>query len=793
VDHLTSLSPYRRVAALYTASQSATTMKINIKRTSLTLLLLLVSAWAALFFSLQAPLLENESFSTAVYDEHHRLLRLTLSHDDKYRLFTPLQDISPQLVAATLLQEDQYFRSHLGINPFAMLKAGWQTYLHHGRRFGASTITMQLARIRFGINSKTLTGKCWQMIRALQLETHYSKDQLLEAYLNLAPYGNNIEGVGAASIIYFGKTADKLSVPEALTLSVIPQNPNQRIPSQNNLRDIRNKLFSRWVLLHPEDRNQEALIHLPLQMQRTRNLPFLAPHFVDSVLKNSPSEQQLSTTLDSRLQKIIEHVAQEYLARKSALGVHNAAVLLVDTRNMGVKALVGSANFFDKTISGQINGAEVKRSPGSALKPFIYGLALDQGLIDPDTVLKDVPHSFGSYNPENFDYDFMGPIKAKDALVLSRNIPAIYLADALTKPNLYQLLEAAQVSNLRPAAYYGLALVLGGAEVSMQELTSLYAMLANDGMWHPLRFRQDQPLLAGKRLLSPEASFLVLDMLKNTPRLEASYLLTRHQQLPVAWKTGTSSGYRDAWSVGVFGPYVLSVWVGNFDNTSNAAFVGRTTAAPLLFEIIDAINTQTGPLPIIMKHPEKMNLEHVAVCRASGMLPTRYCHDTELTWFIPGKSPIKTDTIYREIPINKKTGQRTCQSDSNTRFEIYEFWPSDLLKVFKQAGIQRRTPPPLDANCLLAQNKGIEPQITSPQTDLSYVVRSNVAKKNPILFSATADADVRALYWFVNETYVGKTERDQAFLWQARPGSFIVRVADDHGRSDARELVVRVD
>jgi penicillin-binding protein 1C len=768
-------------------------MKINFKRTSLTLLLLLVSAWIALFFSFKSPLLEGESFSTAVYDEQHRLLRLTLSHDDKYRLFVPLEKISPALLQATLLQEDQYFHWHAGVNPWALMKATWQTYLHHGRRFGASTITMQLARIRFGINSKNWHGKCWQIIRALQLEAHYNKNQILEAYLNLAPYGNNIEGVGAASLIYFGKSADKLSLPEALTLSVIPQNPNQRIPSQRNLHEIRNKLFVRWIALHPEDKSQQALINLPLQMQRVHNLPFLAPHFVEAALKNSPSEQQLTTTLDLRLQKIIEHVTQEYLAQKKSVGVKNAAVLLVDTRDMGVKVLVGSANFFDRTIQGQINGTDVKRSPGSTLKPFIYGLALDQGLIHPNTVLKDVPHSFGSYNPENFDYDFMGPVKAKDALVLSRNIPAIYLADALTKPNLYQLLEEAGVSRLKPASYYGLALVLGGAELTMQELTGLYAMLANDGVWQPLRFHQNEQRAEGKRLLSREASFLILDMLKDTPRLEPSYLLTRYQQLPVAWKTGTSSGFRDAWSVGVFGPYVLSVWIGNFDNTSNAAFVGRTTAAPLLFAIIDAVNTQTGPLPVMKKHPEQMNLEHVSVCRASGMLPTRYCQDTELTWFIPGKSPIKTDTIYREIPINKKTGQRTCHSDKNTRFEIYEFWPSDLLKVFRQAGIQRRTPPPLDANCVLTQSNGIDPQITSPQLDLSYVVKSNALLKNRIAFSATADADVTTLYWFVNETYIGKTLRDQPFLWLAKPGSFIVRVADDHGRSDARELLVRVD
>jgi penicillin-binding protein 1C len=770
-------------------------MKKIIQRTSITLLLLLVSAWTILFFLPKPPLLTGISFSRAVFDKNQKLLRLTLSQDDKYRLFTPLKTIPKQLIEATLLQEDQYFHRHLGVNPFAMTKALWQTYVLKSRRIGASTITMQLARIRYGINSKTLSGKLFQIIRALQLETHYSKNQLLEAYLNLAPYGNNIEGVGAASLIYFGKPVKMLALPEALTLSVIPQNPTQRVPSQKNLKQIRNKLYARWLIKHPEDRNQKALVDLPLQMQRVRGLPFIAPQFVDMVLNNTPAEQQnITTTLDAHLQTILEQVTRHYLSRKNNIGVHNAAVILVDTRDMSVKALMGSADFFNKAIGGQINGTDIKRSPGSTLKPFIYGLAIDQGLIHPSTVLKDVPHSFGSYNPENFDYDFMGPIKAKDALILSRNIPAIYLADLLNKPSLYAFLEEAHVSNLKPASYYGLALVLGGAELSMQELTGLYAMLVNDGVWHPLRFRKDEPQTTSKRLLSPEASYLVLDMLKSTPRSEPSYLLTSAHRLPIAWKTGTSSGYRDAWTFSAFGPYVLAVWVGNFDNTSNPAFIGKVIAAPLMFEIVDAINTQTGPLPTIDKNIRSMNLKQIPVCKASGMLPTRYCESRELAWFIPGKSPIKTDTIYREVPINSKTGLRTCHLDQDTEFRVYEFWPSDLLKIFKTASIDRRSPPPYDASCLNTKSTvGIDPQITSPQTELSYVFRARSSQKNIIPLTAVADADVTTLYWFLNATYLGKTKRDQPLLMSAKPGHFVVRVADDHGRLNAREITITVE
>lgn len=761
-------------------------MKRFIPRASIPLVFLFVSAWLGIFFLSTPPLLNGLSFSKAIYDEKHRLLRLTLSKDEKYRLYTPLSQISPMLIETTLLQEDQYFHWHWGVNPFAIIKAAWKTYGVKSRRIGASTISMQVARMRFHINSKTTAGKIWQILRAFQLELHYSKKQILEAYLNLAPYGNNIEGVGAASLIYFNQPAKKIALPDALTLSVIPQNPSQRTPLQKNLNTSRKKLFARWIQQHAEDKNKQAIIDLPLQLHTTRSLPFLAPHFVNSVLQNNSSKQEIVTTLNIELQKTLEQIAKNYLARKKPLGVFNTSIMLIDTRDMSVKALMGSADFFNEKIQGQVNGTQVRRSPGSTLKPFIYGLALDQGLIHPNTVLKDVAHSFGNYNPENFDYDFMGPIKAKDALTLSRNIPAIYLASQLSQNNLYQLLQAAQIKHLKSESYYGLSLVLGGAELTMSELASLYAMLVNNGVWHPLRFYNEEQSVTGNRLLSPEASFLVLDMLKNTSR---HHLIK--QKLSVSWKTGTSSGFRDAWTIGSFGPYVLAVWIGNFDNSSNKAFVGKSIAAPLFFELTNAISNEYGTLPVLTKNPKELNLTEILVCKASGMLPTPFCKDTELTWFIPGKSPIKSDTIYREITIDNKTGLRTCQINQNTRFEIYEFWPSDLLQIFKSAGMQRRTPPAFDTSCGLTTDGGLIPQITSPRTNLNYVLRTTGDTKIPL--TAVADGDVQILHWFINETYLTKIERDKPLLWNAKPGKFIVRVVDDHGRSDAREVIVKVE
>jgi len=767
-------------------------MRKIIKIVSIIFVVLFVSGYLILFFSTVPPLLYGIGFSRAVYDENHQLLRLTLSPDEKYRLFTPLPDISKQLVNATLLQEDQYFRWHYGINPFATIKAIWQTYAIKSRRIGASTITMQLARIRFGINSKKISGKFRQIIRAVQLEMHYSKNEILEAYLNLAPYGGNIEGAGAASLIYFNNPVGKLSLPQALTLSIIPQNPRKRTPGNIDLKKIRDNLFVRWLELYPEDQNMQMMFNLPLVIQNNHNLPFRAPHLVNMALKDSSmKEQNINTTLDPRAQRLIERITRHYLARKKGVGAYNASVLLIDTRDMSIKGLLGSADFFNTSIAGQINGIDTKRSPGSTLKPFIYGLAIDQGLIHPGTVLKDVPHSFNGYNPENFDYDFVGPIKARDALVLSRNIPAIYLSSQLSNPSLHQLLVEAQVSHLKSESYYGLSLNLGGVELTMKELVSLYAMLSNEGMWYPLHLYKNETKPLGRRLLSPEASFLVLDMLKMVPRHVVD--AKRFSQLPVSWKTGTSSGYRDAWSVGNFGPYVLAVWIGNFDNKANPAFVGKEIASPLFFELVDGIKHELGPLHPLESHPELMHLRKVEVCKASGMLPTRYCPDTELTWFIPGKSPIKTDTIFKEVAINNQTGLRTCHINDNTHFEVFEFWPSDLLAIFKKAGIQRHTPPFFEADCAFTGNAGIYPQITSPQAGISYVIRANSNLNDSIPLTAVTDAGIAHLYWFINETFIAKTKPGELFLWQAKPGKFVIRVVDDHGLSDARDIIILMD
>ncbi|MBS0357734.1 MAG: penicillin-binding protein 1C [Proteobacteria bacterium] len=733
------------------------------------------------------PLLDGINFSTSVYDSNHQLLRLTTSTDQKYRLFASLSEIPQSVIDATLLKEDQYFFQHRGINPWSMCRAIKNTYIKRERVVGASTITMQVARLRYHIDSHHVLGKLKQILYAMKLELHYTKSQILEAYFNLAPYGNNIEGIKAASLIYYHHPLNELSLPQVLTLVVIPQNPAVRTPQHmNKLAQGRLHLFSRWVEQHPNDQQYASLFQLPLALHTIKELPFVAPHFVDHVLKTHPSTSLIQTTLDSNLQNMVSSKIRQYISHKSNLGMQNAAALLVDTRDMSVKAMVGSGDFFNQSISGQINGTTIARSPGSSLKPFIYALALDQGIIHPATVLKDTPMHFGSYDPENFDYHFLGPLKAKDALILSRNIPAIYLTNIIKNPSFYEFLQKADIP-LRSEKEYGLALILGDAEISMVKLVSLYAMLANQGIYREVRFWKEQPQSKSKRLLSPEASFLTLDMLKDN--LRPNQLFRESNSLPISWKTGTSSRFRDGWSVGVFGPYVLAVWIGNFDNSGNASFVGQTAAAPLFFSIIDSIvaNQNIKPLSYDLS---KLHLTRLKVCNASGLLETHACPGTYETWFIPGKSPIRKDTVFREVMINPDTGKRTCHIDPKNTFEIYEFWPSDVLRLFREAGISRRIPPEVDSSCEFkhAHENGLSPSITSPRNTFIYTIIKDFGS---IPLIANVDADVEELFWFSNSTFIGKSKRDQPLLWHPHPGQYVIRAINNFGRSDSISISVR--
>lgn len=741
-----------------------------------------------------APL-EGVSFSRCIWDREGGLMRMGLAQDGRYRLKTRLQDLPEAAIAAVLHYEDRFFWSHPGVNVFSLVRA-CASMLTGGRRMGGSTLTMQVVRLRMGLRTGSLADKIRQMLWALRLEWHHDKAEILQAYFCLAPYGGNVEGLEAAARVYFHKKAAQLTATELLSLIPVPQNPVLRTPSPDN------ELFLQAAARLQRDYARTGKAALPvavrpsaLRIYSLRDLPFRAPHVSSELMRRPGPETDVHTTIDPLLQSLLEEHLRSFTRRSASYGLRNAAALLVHWPDREVRALAGSADFFAQDIQGQIDATSVRRSPGSTLKPFIYALALQQGLIHPRTLLTDLPRNFAGYEPENFDGTFQGPLPADAALRLSRNVPAIALARDLRAPGLYGFLQRAHVRFDFSEEHYGLSLVLGGAEVSARELATLYAMLCDNGIWKPLQLcREEGQAPAGERLLSAEAAFVTRAML--TGEDGGSMLRSRYGALiPLRYKTGTSNGLRDAWTCGFFGPYVLVVWLGNCDNTSNPLLVGARTALPLFREISRSL-AAADPMEDRFAQPAPdCRVEQIQVCAATGDVDLSLCpapEDQASTWFIPGVSPVKDSGILRRVRINPRTGLRSCPEDPEPgELRVVEFWPSELRQLFLRAGISKPAPPDFGPLCARQKPETQQaPRIILPKEGMIYHVQGTRTDCTiPLL--AHADAEAAQLYWFVDSDYAGTSTPGQPLLVQELPGDHIVRVVDDRGRSARRQLSIR--
>ena len=746
-------------------------------------------------------------FSNAYCDKDGKLLQVFLTNDDKYRIYRPIEEFPDDFIEALLLQEDRHFYHHIGINPVAIVKAGWETYIKHSRRMGASTITMQVAKLKYKLYTKNIFGKTNQIIKALYLELCFSKRQILEAYVNLAPCGGNVEGFETASWYYFSKGVNELNLSQNIMLCVLPQNPVKRAPSTkftpSDLFDARKILFKEWAEHHPEDSDKETFMDMQISVECS--FPNEARHFTEMLALNNitykKSRKQksyskpLRTSIDLELQHKCEELFNLYLSQNRNFGVKNGAILLLDWKEMNVVANIGSADYYNDEIEGKVNATTSKRSPGSALKPFIYALALEQGKIHSHTMLKDTPQAFSEYMPDNYGSTFKGPVHAWFALADSRNIPAIALNREIKEHDLYDFMKEAHVTGMKEKDHYGLSIVLGTCDVTMLELAQLYAVLANNGVYHNAKFAQNAHIDKGERLLSAEAAFITRKMLeKNTPPYESKP--KEAEGIPIAYKTGTSIGFNDSWSAGIFYRYIIIVWFGNFNGQGNNAFLGRRMSAPLLFNIAYSILSSTPKQKLLKPEMPPKNAVQIPVCQVSGALPGDDCENTELAWFIPGTSPIEKCRIHRKINIDSRTGYRTDDTPDENPFVktvVREFWPSDIQQLFEQAGLPRLLPPdyPPDESKYNLKQQGYPPEIISPISGADYIFRLNNTSKNTIMLCASADADTSELLWFSGSNFIGRTKPGQNLEWKPQPGTYRITVTDQKGRADFVDLTIR--
>lgn len=771
---------------------------------------ILILLWIIIKIFFTPPLLSDTHFGRAYFDRNGKLLRITLSADDKYRLYTSLDKISPDVQRATILYEDKYFKYHIGINPISLIRATINYFSGVENPAGASTITMQVARIKYHMNTRQIKGKLKQIAAAIYIDLFYSKNEILEAYLNLAPYGGNIESIGAASLIYFDKPAYDLTTIQAITLSTIPQNPTKRGLNTDsglkNMMNMRGDLVRRWVDKNPTAKNLIALAQMPLDVRTTNNLPFYAPHFINYQISQNNNywsdigthNSTIQTTLDLDLQQTLEHTLESEIAKKRNNGINNASAILINYKTMETLAYIGSANYFDKSIFGENDGVRARRSPGSTLKPLIYATAVDMGLIHSMTLLKDAKINFGVYAPENSDSEFFGPVLARDALTLSRNIPAINLLRQIGTKNFYNILTKSGVTNLKSPDYYGISIALGGAEISMFELADIYATMANLGTRYNIRTKISEPHDAISQILSPESFFITLDMLAHqyTPTKRIPFAKKPENTLRHYWKTGTSSSFRDAWTAGIFGDFVLIVWVGNFDGTPNNAFSGAHAAAPIYFALANATSKYYATHGIRIQNNnfmrDDLNISEIDMCADVGGLAGKYCPKTVRAYFIPGKSPIATSSVYRAVPIDNKTGLRACTRDPNTtHMAVYEFWDAEYLDMFQRAGISRNTPPPFMPGCNLdaITTTHTAPIILSPVDGTRTVILSDKNAQG-IAFRAISDMDDIKIFWFLDNEMIGTSISGQTFTHNTPIGDHTVRVIDEMGGATAIQFSV---
>ena len=755
----------------------------------------LIILWVIIRIFFTAPLLDNVSFSRAYYDQNGHLLRITLAADDKYRIYTPIDKISPHIVDAIVLYEDQHFYHHIGINPASMIRAARQYIAGNPHPVGASTITMQVARIKYDIPSKTIWGKLHQIAAAIYIDLFHTKQEIIEAYLNLAPYGGNIEGIGAASTIYFDKPAEKLTKLESITLATIPQNPTKRGLNTRagigNIEKMRANLVNRWVETHPNDTNLYTLIEMPLNVRDLHNLPFYTPHFIDNMnTRRMPKyKSEIRTTIDLPLQTKMEQALQREISARKSIGINNAAAILVNYKTMETVAYIGSADYFNREIYGENDGVRARRSPGSTLKPLIYAAASDMGLIHGMTLLGDTKINFGVYAPENSDNDFYGPILARDALTHSRNIPAINLVRKIGVKNFHNLLRNSGLGNMRAPEHYGISIALGGAEVSMFELAEIYATMANLGEHRRVKMDMDDDNTVINHLLSPEAFFITLDMLshQSVPRTKIPFTKNKQIDIKHYWKTGTSSSYRDAWTAGIFGDFVLIVWVGNFDGTPNNAFSGARAAAPIYFAMARTVSDYYASIGTPVKNNNflrpDLNIISIDMCEIGGGIAGPYCPKKSPGYFIPGKSPITRNTVHQMIAIDNKTGLRACHTDPKTTHNaVYEFWDPEYLDMFRRAGVRRKTAPAFMPGCSIEDtiNDTATPIIISPLPDTNIVITSDQDFEE-IGFTAICVSDKSKITWFLNDNTLGTTKYGESLKYNVPMGDYILRAVDTNG------------
>ncbi|WP_438360530.1 peptidoglycan glycosyltransferase PbpC [Lelliottia amnigena] len=703
-----------------------------------------------------------------------------------WRYPVTIEEVSPRYLEALIQYEDRWFWEHPGVNPFSVMRAAWQDLRSGKVVSGGSTLTMQVARL-LDPHPRTFGGKIRQLWRAMQLEWHLSKRDILTLYLNRAPFGGTLQGVGAASWAYLGKSPAQLSYSEAALLAVLPQAPSRLRPDRwpDRAEAARNKVLERmvtqgvWTAQQVKESREEPVWLAPRQM------PQLAPLFSRMML-NKSRENKIVTTLDASLQRQLEELAMNWKSRLPSRS--SLAMIVVDHTNMKVRGWVGSVDIADDSRFSHVDMVNAIRSPGSVLKPFIYGMALDDGLIHPASLLQDVPRRTGDYRPGNFDSGFHGPVSMSEALVRSLNLPAVQVLEAYGPKRFAALLSNAGLPLLLPAgAQPNLSLILGGAGARLADITAAYSAFARHGKAGRLRVQPDDPLVE-RPLLSPGAAWIIRRILANESQPLPDAALP--QVAPLAWKTGTSYGYRDAWAVGLNARYIIGIWTGRPDGTPVAGQFGFASAVPLLNQVNNVL--QSNSMTDESRLPRDLRPDSVGrgvICWPGGQsLPagSENCRRRLSTWLLDGSQPPTLLLPEQEgirgirFPIwLDKAGKRVAADCPGAQEKVLDVWPLQLEPWLPAPERRMARIPPSSSVCPpLAQDSPAPFQLSGVRE--GAVIKRLPGESRVSLPLATFGGEGRR-WWFLNGEPLDAQGRNYT-LQLDKAGDYQVLIMDETGQ-----------
>ncbi len=744
---------------------------------------LTISLFILLFFPFLNwlfPLPDRVEYSTVITDNQGTIIHAFLTRDEKWRMKTTLEEISPLLKETIIHKEDKLFYHHFGVNPFAMLRALVKNIFFAKRTSGASTITMQVARA-LEPKSRNYWHKLIEIFRAGQLEWKYSKDEILEMYCNLLPYGGNIEGIKSASLLYLKKDPDHLSLAEITALCVIPNRPSSLVPGKNNAAIVkeRNKWLQNFAAENVFTHKQiEDALAEPFDASRGA-VPAFLPQLSYALKKSGEPLVHSSIALNTQLQT--EKIVADYSRILHLKKIKNAAVVIVNNSTHKIITYVGSADFRDTSDGGQVDGVVAIRQPGSTLKPFLYGMCIDQGLLTPKSIITDVNVNYDGYAPENFNKQFNGYVTMEYALEHSLNVPAVKSLKLLGKDKFVSTLAACNFKQVRKdQKKLGLSLILGGCGASLMELAGLYSSLANEGTYIQPSCLADKGSSHTFQVVSPAAAYMINETLSkvNRPDFPLNWQSTEHMP-KIAWKTGTSYGRRDAWSVGYNKKYTIAVWIGNFSGAGSPDLSGAEIATPLLFRIFNTIDYDSDRE--WFSQPEDCATR--MVCSETGLPPSQNCSDLVSDYYIPMVSSSRLCDNIEEICISgdeKISYCKTCLPASGYRKKLFRIISPEMQAYFDDHKIVYQKIPPHNPNCQRIFKDG-QPLILSPRSGAEYYL----SKKNPqpLQLKCRAGNDVGRVYWYINNRFYQTGIPGAGVYFMPGEGPVKISCTDDKGRN----------